>query len=452
MDLIYNIDFEIVGAIYLLVIYGILSAYYTNELEINKKFKVLVESLIVAEILDIITAITISYGKVIPAKLNIVINTIYFASVCNSSYALLQYVESYIHRDKKRILAKVQEIVYFLMLGVLLVNMFSGFLFTFNGEGEYIHGSLYFLVYAMPMYYVLFAAGGLFRNHKLFKRKQKIAIEIYIFMCVFGPIMQMLFFPDVLLGMFTPSIAALIILFSMETPDYPLLIKTIGELDDLQNHLQEEVKEQTRTVEERGKKLARLSQQIILTLAKTIDAKDKYTHGHSERVANYAKEIAGRMGLSESEQQSIYYMGLLHDIGKIGISDTIINKTGKLTEEEYQIIKTHPLIGEEILKTISEIPDVSVGARHHHERYDGNGYPDGIGGDDIPLAASIIGMADAYDAMTSNHSYRDILPQEVVRNEIVKGKGTQFEPKCAEIMLKIIDEDKEYQKREQQCI
>ena len=154
------------------------------------------------------------------------------------------------------------------------------------------------------------------------------------------------------------------------------------------------------------------------------------------------------MGMNEEELRNVYYMGLLHDVGKIGVPDSIINKIGKLTEEEYQIIKKHPSIGEEILKTISEIPNVSIGAKYHHERYDGKGYPEGIEGEDIPLAACIIGIADAYDAMTSKRSYRDILSQDKVRDEIIKGTGTQFEPKCAEIMLKMMDEDTEYQMRE----
>ena len=200
--------------------------------------------------------------------------------------------------------------------------------------------------------------------------------------------------------------------------------------------------------EDRREKVERLSQQVILTLAKTIDAKDKYTKGHSERVADYSRAIAKRMNLSEQEQQEIYWMGLLHDVGKIGIPDTIINKSGKLTDEEFHIIQKHPVIGVDILSTISEIPDISSGARSHHERYDGGGYPDKTAGENIPLVARIIGVADAYDAMTSKRSYREVLPQEVVRAEIVKGKGTQFDPRCAEIMLEMIDEDKEYKMKE----
>ena len=138
----------------------------------------------------------------------------------------------------------------------------------------------------------------------------------------------------------------------------------------------------------------------------------------------------------------------MHDIGKIGIPNEIINKTGKLTDEEYEIIKTHPSIGGDILSNISEIPNIAIGARWHHERYDGKGYPDGLKGKNIPELARIIGVADAYDAMTSKRSYRDVLSQEIVRLEIKKGKGTQFDPVFAEIMLEMIDEDKNYDMHE----
>ncbi len=225
-------------------------------------------------------------------------------------------------------------------------------------------------------------------------------------------------------------------------------VSRILQLDRLQKNLQQEVEKQTWKAEERRKKVERMSLQIMQTLAGTIDAKDKYTNGHSSRVAEYAREIAKRSGKSEKEQEEIYYMGLLHDIGKIGIPDEIINKNTKLTDEEYKIIKSHPVIGSDILKNISEIPNIGIGARWHHERYDGKGYPDGLKGEKIPEIARIIGVADAYDAMTSKRSYRDVLPQQVVRGEIEKGKGNQFDPYFADILINMIDEDIEYRMRD----
>ncbi len=213
------------------------------------------------------------------------------------------------------------------------------------------------------------------------------------------------------------------------------------ELVRLQRNLESEVIKKTRENQ-------RLSFQIVRTLAETIDAKDTYTNGHSGRVADYSKEIARRFGYSDKAQDQIYIMGLLHDVGKIGVPDAIINKGGKLTEEEYEIIKTHPVKGAKILAAVKDMPQLVTGAKYHHERYDGTGYPDGLVGTDIPEEARIIAVADAYDAMTSKRSYRDYLSQEVVKEEIKGGKGTQFDPVFADIMLEMINEDKEYNMRE----
>ena len=196
-------------------------------------------------------------------------------------------------------------------------------------------------------------------------------------------------------------------------------------------------------------KIETLTYQALETLANTIDAKDKYTNGHSNRVAKYSMEIAKRMGKDENEAISIYFMGLLHDIGKIGIRDDIINKTNKLSDEEFQVIKNHPIIGYEILRNMTEIPSIEYGARWHHEKYDGSGYPDGLKGDEIPEYARIICVADAYDAMTSTRSYRAAMDQKKVRSEIEKGKGKQFDPAIAQIMIDMINEDKKYTMREE---
>ncbi|MBQ1469820.1 MAG: HD-GYP domain-containing protein [Schwartzia sp.] len=187
---------------------------------------------------------------------------------------------------------------------------------------------------------------------------------------------------------------------------------------------------------------------VVASLADAIDAKDAYTNGHSRRVAEYSREIARRFGYDENAQSKVYMMGLLHDVGKIGVPDAVINKTGKLTDEEFEMIKAHPGIGSRILENIREMPELSAGARWHHERYNGRGYPDGLAGKDIPEEARIIAVADAYDAMSSNRSYRNTLPQEVIRGEIEKGRGGQFDPTFADIMLAMIDEDKDYNMRD----
>ena len=183
---------------------------------------------------------------------------------------------------------------------------------------------------------------------------------------------------------------------------------------------------------------------MIKALVKTIDAKDPYTNGHSIRVAEYTRMLAEQVYTDPDEIHSIYNIALLHDIGKIGIPDSIINKPGKLTDVEYNVIKGHTLTGAKILSEIKSAPELIYGAKYHHERYDGKGYPCGLKGEEIPEISAIIAVADAYDAMTSNRSYRKLLPQETVRQEIEKGLETQFNPKWGKIMLKLIEKDKDY--------
>ena len=218
-------------------------------------------------------------------------------------------------------------------------------------------------------------------------------------------------------------------------------ISRILELSYLQNSLSEEVEKQTARAIERGKKIERLSMQLVSSFLLARDAKDKYTNGHSHRVEKYTLMLAERMGIDEETKGQLSYAALLHDVGKIGIPDAIITKTSALNKEEELIVRNHPAIGNEILTTITELPNIALGD-------DGKGYPDGIAGEDIPLVARIISVADAYDAMASKRSYRDILPQDVIRNEIEKGVGTQFDPNIAKLMLDIIDEDKDYKLHE----
>jgi len=206
----------------------------------------------------------------------------------------------------------------------------------------------------------------------------------------------------------------------------------------LLNSFEDEVKRKTKEKE-------KLTFQAIMAIAKTVDAKDTYTRQHSTRVAKYSREIAIRSGLFEEEEiDKIYRTALLHDIGKIGIPDSILNKPGRLTDEEFVKMKEHTTIGARILKDVTLIEDVDKGAKYHHERFDGRGYPQGLAGEAIPLVARIVGVADAYDAMTSDRAYRKRLPDEVVRGELTKGRGAQFDPVFCDIMISIMDDRIEF--------
>lgn len=223
---------------------------------------------------------------------------------------------------------------------------------------------------------------------------------------------------------------------------------------DFAENLSKTIKKYQRNIDDYNKSIIIQEQanefllQTVEALATAVDAKDSYTNGHSNRVAKYARMIAHEAGMTEEECDEVYLAGLLHDVGKIGIDDGIINKKGRLTDEEFDIIKLHPVFGGQILSKIAMSPSLSIGARYHHERYDGKGYPERIKADDIPRIARIIAVADAYDAMTSRRSYRDMIPQMYVREELVKGTGTQFDPEYAKIMIQLLDKDEEYTMKE----
>lgn len=208
-------------------------------------------------------------------------------------------------------------------------------------------------------------------------------------------------------------------------------IARILELEDLRKNLEAQVAAKTDDVQ-------KLFIQSVTTITYAVDAKDRYTKGHSVRVAQYSLAIAKKLGWSNQDCLNLYYIALLHDIGKIGIPDSILNKPVKLTDEEYRMVREHTLMGAKILKPITMVPQICDGARYHHERYDGKGYPYGLKGNDIPYVARIIGIADAYDAITSNRIYEKAQMEDYAVNELKKGKGTQFDPYLTDVMLEII--------------
>lgn len=194
----------------------------------------------------------------------------------------------------------------------------------------------------------------------------------------------------------------------------------------------------TKRIIKRELEQKKITLQCVTAIANSVDSKDPYTKGHSVRVAEYSVEIARRMGITELE--NLYFVALLHDIGKVAISDDILKRVGRLLPEEYQLMKQHTEFGKQILSDITAIPDITLGAKYHHEHYDGSGYNDGLRGNDIPLIARIIGVADAYDAMTSARSYRRGLNRAEAINELARCSGTQFDPDVAKIMIEMLKE------------
>lgn len=192
--------------------------------------------------------------------------------------------------------------------------------------------------------------------------------------------------------------------------------------------------------------LSELFYKTIKSIAQALDAKDPYTHGHSMRVTLYALALSKKLNLSDEMLEEIETTGLLHDIGKIAIPEKILLKPGKLTDEEFEVIKTHPELGEKLVDGIDKLKIISNWLKSHHEKYDGTGYPEKLAGEAIPLSSRIIAIADTYDAMTSNRSYRSALNHETAMSEILRCAGTQFDPKLAQLFFDIGDEIEEIKK------
>lgn len=186
--------------------------------------------------------------------------------------------------------------------------------------------------------------------------------------------------------------------------------------------------------------LSELFYKTIKSIAFALDAKDKYTHGHSMRVTLYSLALAKKLDLPDNLLEEIETAGLLHDIGKIAIPEKILLKPGKLTDEEFDVIKSHPELGEKLVKSVEKLGLISNWLKHHHERYDGRGYPDKLSGEEIPVSARIIAIADTYDAMTSNRAYRNALSHQDAINEIERCSGSQFDPNLAKVFIEIQDE------------
>ncbi len=200
-------------------------------------------------------------------------------------------------------------------------------------------------------------------------------------------------------------------------------------IKDYQHHLEDKVSEQ-------AKKIRLSFLHAITALASALEAKDRYTAGHSQRVAKISAAIARAMGLPQETNEKLQLAGLVHDVGKIGVRESILNKPGHLTDDELHHIQMHPEVGQHILTPISVDEEILKTVRGHHEHYDGTGYPDGLKQNEIPLGSRIIAVADAYEAMTSNRPYREALSDKAALIEIERGEGTQFDPEVVEVFLR----------------
>jgi hypothetical protein len=436
MSLDYNIFLEVAVIPLDIALFVYLLVRYTSPTKVNIAFRRFTCAVMITTAFDVITAIVSSAHTLVPNPVHYFFNMTDSALASLSAFLFIYYIYAYCTMNQTA--SKLRNLMNYTLLAanylLLLINPITGWVFTYDEAGNYIHQFLFIPVaYGFPIVFFVIASIYMLRHHMMYKKSQLMTMSLAVLVAGTLFLLQMLYFDNVLITFFIASIGVLVIFLSLETPEYLRLVQTTAELN--------EAKAREAVLESKE----RLSREVMLALSKAVDAKDHYTNGHSERVATYAKEIARRMGKSEKEQEEIYELGLLHDIGKIGVPIEIINKAGKLTDKEFDEVKKHTIIGWDILKTITEIHWLSKGARWHRERYDGKGYPDGLKGKEIPEEARIICLADSYDAMTSRRSYSVPKIQQEVREEIIKCSGTQFDPDIAKYLIDMIDEDTEYQ-------
>ncbi len=317
---------------------------------------------------------------------------------------------------------------------LVIVSQFTGLYYTFDEQNRYRRSPGMILCYSIPLIILILLMITIIQKRDCLKRRMMAPLLLFAFVPFVASILQIFFYGVSLTNISMVGMVVVLYVFSFIDMN-----ETVGHANELEIELLKNEQKNARL----------LFEQTAEALANAIDAKDTYTHGHSTRVAEYSREIARRAGMREEEVEEVYFAALLHDVGKIGVPDAIITKEGRLNDEEYAEIKKHPVIGKQILSSISRSPYLSIGAHYHHERYDGKGYPEKLLGEDIPWIARIIAVADAYDAMTSKRSYRDTVPQHKVREELVKGSGTQFDPEYAHIMLSMLDSDPDYHMKEQ---
>lgn len=372
----------------------------------------------------------------------------YMVRICNflvffmslfTLHAFNMYLSAlYLENDKmKRVPTRLFINSYLFGLGslMLIISQFTGLYYTFNENNEYVRSNAYILSLIFPLLMIVIQLSVIIQYKKFVSRIAFISMILFAVMPLLASLLQIFAYGISLNNLAMVGMVVVVYIMS---------------IFDVNQSVEQAEKLELDFLKQEQKKMHLLFEQTAESLVAAIDAKDRYTHGHSSRVADYSLKIAKLTGYDEEKCEQVYFAALLHDVGKIGISDAIINKEGKLTDSEYAEIKKHTIFGEQILSGITESPYLSIGAHYHHERFDGKGYPEGLKGEEIPEIARIIAVADAYDAMTSKRSYRDPIPQQKVREEFVKGTGFQFDPQFSRIMLHMIDLDSEYEMKERQ--
>ncbi len=318
------------------------------------------------------------------------------------------------------------EITSIIAVGLIIVSQFTGLYYTFDANNVYMRSQFYFISYIFPLLNPIVDFTVVVQYYKRLRKGVRFSLILFIIVPIAAAILQFFVY-----GMSLTSIS----LVGM------VVVVYIFDLVDMNITAEKNAIEERRLLREARMGKKHLLEQATQAFIAAINLKDDNTKGHSERVAITSQKIAEILGKTDEECEKIFYTALLHEVGRLGIPDSILNNDGELTDEEYAIMKTKPVIGNEILSHITEYPFLKEAAHYSHERFDGKGYPDGLFGKDIPEAARIVAVADAYDTMNSKTSFRAALPIPIIREELIKESGMKFDPDIVKIVLDILEAD-----------
>ena len=321
---------------------------------------------------------------------------------------------------------KLVHLASILSMLMAVVAALTGLYYTFDANNIYHRSSGFLISYIIPVVCPLIQFAVIQKNRKVFSKLIYTSMVLYIFVPIACGILQVFAY-----GISIVNIAMVLVSISLYIFTYLDVNNEVVRVHELE----------LQAAQEERQSMKKLFDQMATSFVSAIDARDPFGRGHSSRVAQYARRIARLSGKDDGACDDVYYAALLHDVGMIGIPDRVIEKSDRLTEEEYEIMKKKPLIGSEILSGIREYPYLSQGARFSCERYDGTGYPDGLAGEEIPDIARIVAVAEAYDSMTTKKRFRDPMPAPLVREVFVEESGMHFDPDYSAIMVQMIDSD-----------
>ncbi|MCR5108493.1 MAG: HD domain-containing protein [Lachnospiraceae bacterium] len=324
---------------------------------------------------------------------------------------------------------RVAEIMYLAGVIMLLIAQFTGFYYTFDETNHYRRSSGFLVCYMIPLIIVFIQLSAIIRYGKKIDKYIRISLFMFTIIPLIATIVQIFMYGVSLTNMASVGMSVILYLFA---------------LSDLNRRVDRANRIEIDYLKEEQKVTYRLFDQVAKAFVNAIDARDVYSQGHSLRVARYSREIARKQGLSEKECQEVYYSALLHDVGKLSIPDSLLEKEEDLTEEEKEIVRHNPIVGNQILSDIKEFPYLATGAHYYKEKYDGSGYPEGLKGEEIPYIARIISVADAYDSMIQGTGWRNPMPDIMVREELIKESGKKYDPDYVGIMVDLIDNEKEF--------